>query len=82
VLAFAIFKLAVIVPEVVTGVEPTVIEPDEESPTEETVAFVVLHVPEAVKAPVPFPVRHPVRVVAPVPPFATVKALVRFRVPM
>ena len=39
--------------------------------TEVTVAADVLHVPEPVIAPVPFPVRQPVRVAAPVPPFAT-----------
>ena len=49
--------------------------------TDETEAFEVLHVPEPVIGPVPFPVRQPVRVEAPVPPFATVKALVRVRVP-
>ena len=49
-------------------------------PTEDTVAFEVLHVPDPVIAPVPFPVRQPVRVTAPVPPFATVKAFVRLSV--
>ena len=59
-------------PEVVTGVEPIVsVELVEDTPTEETEALDVLHVPDPVIAPVPFPVRQPVRVVAPVPPFPT-----------
>jgi hypothetical protein len=46
---------------------------------EETVAFEVLHVPEPVIAPVPFPVRQPVRVLAPVPPFPTLRGTERVR---
>jgi hypothetical protein len=64
------------VPEVVIlPVRPLLVE------TEETVAFVVLHVPEPVIAPVPLPVRQPVRLDAPVPPFGTVKALESVSVP-
>ena len=71
-------RSAVIVPEVVTGVEPIVrVEFVEDKPTDETVAFEVLHVPEPVIAPVPFPVRQPVRVDAPVPPLETVRGRVR-----
>lgn len=72
-----------IVPDVVTGPPVNVrVDPVEPLLTDVTLAADVLHVPEPVIAPVPFPVRHPVSVVAPVPPFATVRALVRFKVPI
>ena len=70
-------------PDVVTGVPPIVsVEFESERPTDETVALLVLHVPEPVIAPVPLPVRHPVRDVAPVPPLATVSLLVSVSVPI
>ena len=76
-------SVAVSVPDVVTGVPPIVsVEFESESPTDETVALLVLHVPEPVIAPVPLPVRHPVRDVAPVPPEATPRPLVRLSVPI
>lgn len=42
----------------------------------------VLQVPEPVMAPVPFPVRQPVSVIAPVPPLATVSGLSSVNVPI
>ncbi len=48
---------------------------------DETEALEVLHVPDPVMAPVPFPVRQPVRVVAPVPPFPTMSVPPIVRVP-
>ena len=70
---FALPRLrsAVIVPEVVTGVLPIVSVPELESPTDVTEAAEVLQVPEPVIAPVPLPVKHPVRVETPVPPSKT-----------
>lgn len=70
--ASAIVPVVVIVPPV-TGYVVAI---------DETEAFEVLHVPDPVIAPVPLPVRHPVRVEAPVPPFATESALVRLSVPI
>ena len=65
-----------IVPDVVTGDEPTVrVELVDDNPTEETEAFDVLHVPEPVIAPVPFPVRQPVSVETPVPPLVTERSV-------
>ena len=49
---------------------------------EDTVALEVLHVPEPVIAPVPFPVRQPVKVAAPVPPFVTGSVPVRKLTPI
>lgn len=65
-----------IVPVVVIGppVRPLLVA------TEDTDAFEVLQVPDPVIAPVPLPVRQPVRVAAPVPPLDTASALVSAKV--
>ena len=52
VFALAMFRSAVIVPDVVTGVEPIVREPEDETPTEVTVPeFCVRQLPEIEKQP-------------------------------